>query len=350
MDWFGRGTPEEDNIGPISYYRTIKPLESLKDKYDIKIIGGRYNALQVMEEIGDCDIFFTRHSDRTGGLAQLLGASEYFNKPIIVDVDDNYFAIDGLSPNAFNFAPDSAAVGNIRFMLQNVTAMTVSTPPLVDVYKEMCPDISVCPNYMDATDWNVPIPKREDGRIVIGWQGSITHESDFLTIEKVYKKLWQKYKKKIIFFFGGFMPVDVDEWLPEEAYQIDYGTSNMEEFPAKLASWGFDIGLAPILKSDFNNCKSQIKWMEYAMLKIPTVATNFGPYRRHINDKEDGFLCNTVDEWIERISELVENKEMRESVGQKAYDRIVKEYQYKDKADIWDSVFSRYVGKGYKRV
>ena len=54
-----------------------------------------------------------------------------------------------------------------------------------------------------------------------------------------------------------------------------------------------DINLAPLEESLFNEAKSENKWMEAALVKVPTIASNVGAFKV-INNNEDGILVNNT--------------------------------------------------------
>ena len=71
-----------------------------------------------------------------------------------------------------------------------------------------------------------------------------------------------------------------------------------------------DIGICPLNQEiEFNKGKSNNKFVEYSMLGIPTVATNIEPYSC-IKNGETGILVdhNTTEEWVNALSELIENR------------------------------------------
>lgn len=116
-------------------------------------------------------------------------------------------------------------------------------------------------------------------------------------------------------------------------------TKTQPEYPAYLAETPWNIGIAPLIDSPFNECKSHIKWMEYSSYKIPVVASRIYPYFKDIlsvptiEHGETGLLCDTVEDWVTNLSRLVESEELRKKLGQNAYDYIVKNWQYKDWKD-----------------
>ena len=77
----------------------------------------------------------------------------------------------------------------------------------------------------------------------------------------------------------------------------------------------FDICIAPILPTPFNDAKSEIKSLEAGRGGIPIVATNFGPYRRYVDHGEDGMLCLNEEDWFTHLRALVFDHDMRAEVG-----------------------------------
>lgn len=73
--------------------------------------------------------------------------------------------------------------------------------------------------------------------------------------------------------------------------------------------------------------------MEYAMYKIPTIASRVYPYfmpiegKEIITDGENGLLVKD-DEWFDAFEKLILDKELRIKLGENAYEYIKKNWQY----------------------
>lgn len=359
-DWKGLG--KGDQVGGVGYYRIIKPLAHLsigKPEWAVFDLGNPEVALKNLRKNGvewdmdqlipnliqDCDVVFMKNISHPGGLAYFAGAAKYYDKPLIVDMDDNYLAVDDLNPNRKYFQDSDIAQLTHKELWRSATAMTVSTQPLVEAYSEYNKNIHVLENYCDVNDWN--FKKVKTDRIVIGWAGSQTHEADFAILEPVIRQVWEKYGKKIVFAICGGIPPKLTKNLPEGSFVVFSGTKTMKDYHKRLADWGFDIGLAPLVKNVFNDGKSHGKWLEYSMYRIPLVASNWGPYKRNVREGVTGFLADSTEDWVNRISQLVDSKETRERIGQTAYDVAVKDYQWRDHAWRWGEIFDRYIGGGY---
>lgn len=354
------GERADDLYGGVGYYRIVKPLSFLQDKYDITSFGrqpivydkdgGLINVEGTIPYlISQNDICFIKNFSNLAGLMQFCGACEYFNKPLILDMDDDYFAVDNYHPNYKDFKEGSVQNDVHALLFRTATAITVSTKFLKEVYKPYCPNIHHLPNYNDIEDWNYKKIPHKSGRIVIGYCGSMTHEKDLMMIMPVYKELWKKYGMKILFSFHSTYPIDIFDELPRESYEIRSGTSDIWLYMPGLAEWGFDIGLAPLEKLKFNESKGHGKWMEYAMYKIPCVASDYGPYKSVIIHGQTGLLSETTKDWIDNISYLIENPKERERIGKEAFAEVKERWQWKDHVYKWDDVFRKYLGRGFKR-
>ena len=61
-------------------------------------------------------------------------------------------------------------------------------------------------------------------------------------------------------------------------------------------------------------------------LGIPTVMSPVGVNKSLIQDKENGYLVDTEDEWYDILAYLLENKEARMRVGAKGDETVEKYY------------------------
>ena len=164
--------------------------------------------------------------------------------------------------------------------------------------------------------------KKEHNDVVLGYlSGSITHNPDVELIKPTLIKLMRKYSYLKLKLCGEIT-------IPEEFQQfkdriIIEPFVDWEKLPSIIAS--LDINLAPLEKSIFNEAKSENKWVEAALVKVVTVASNVGAFKHEIKNNVDGFLCSNEKEWEEVLSKLIEDNALREKVANTAYNRVVKE-------------------------
>lgn len=164
--------------------------------------------------------------------------------------------------------------------------------------------------------------KNNNNDVILGYlSGSITHNPDVELIKPVIIKLMRKYDFLKLKLVGEIdLPDELKEFKDRVIVEpfVDW-----ESLPKIIAS--LDINLAPLEKSIFNEAKSENKWMEAALVKTVTVASNIGAFKQMIIDGEDGILCNnTKKDWEEKLDDLINNKDKRKKIALNAYNRVVK--------------------------
>ncbi|MCA8020312.1 glycosyltransferase [Burkholderia metallica] len=102
-----------------------------------------------------------------------------------------------------------------------------------------------------------------------------------------------------------------------------------------------DINLAVLECGAVADCKSEIKWLEAAILQIPSVVSGTRTYREVIRNGVDGFLADSTPEWLAALHELITSPHLRERVGANARERVLQEYGLEVAAHTLQAVFGR---------
>lgn len=159
--------------------------------------------------------------------------------------------------------------------------------------------------------------------IILGYfSGSITHNDDFAFLIPVIDEIMKKYQNVYLMIVG---ILDIPKELKEHCDRIIAEPFvNWKELPKIIAS--VDINLVPLEENIFNEAKSENKWLEAALVKVPTIASDFGAFRKIIEDGKDGILCGNIEDWKNKLECLICNKSFRKALGEEAYDRVVKKY------------------------
>ena len=162
----------------------------------------------------------------------------------------------------------------------------------------------------------------EHDDIVMGYlSGSITHNPDLELIKPAIINMLKKYKNVKLKLVGEItLPDDLKKF---EDQIIIEPFMDWEQLPALIAS--LDINLAPLEKSIFNEAKSENKWMEAALVKTVTVASNVGAFQKMVKNDVDGVLCeNNEKSWEKALEKVITDKEYREKIANNAYNRVIK--------------------------
>lgn len=299
-------------------------------------------------------------------------------KPLVVDIDDDVINMDTINPNYANWHKDDEAkdqlIGvtaenkaelvslvsrgagrfveidgemlfhsqhiplkeNVFAALRQAKLVTVSTERLKELYSEYNDNIVVIPNGVDFDNFPVIMPKVNDGFIRLGLFGSNTHYWDWKEIGPVLKKVLDDNKNVKICFNSWFLAkmkqgASLDEMekiqqVPDffeklgifERVEISEPVE-INDYFGWLASKNIDIGLAPLKSTEFNKGKSNIKYLEWGALRVPTVCQDFEPYRKDIKHGYNGMLAGSKQEWHQALTTLIRDEKLRLEMGQRAY-------------------------------
>lgn len=334
-DWNRKGA--EGKYGAIGWYRIINPLSKMEGvntigRYDL---GGkdRVEIAQKMRDMGK--VWFVKYIDSFHAIYHLLAARDVTGAKLVVDIDDNVFEVHPHNYAYKDTSPDSEAYRAFQYLFTEADALTCSTEPLKEYMSAFNSKVYVVPNAIDPAIWEVPIKKNNGKKVKIGWVNGPTHEQDAPVLLPVLKEILKKYPQVEFYHIGWQSPV-FDNVKGNQ--KMVFGTNGYKEFPKFIASLGMDIMVAPLIDDEFNRGKSNIKWMEGAMCEVPMVCSDVHPYSVSITHGEDGFLAKSTSDWIEYLSNLIESKELRQKVGKKAKENVLKRYQVKDVLPLYEEI------------
>lgn len=306
----------DGKYGAISWYRIINPLEKLGGNI-IENMTIHMTPQWALDFAKKGKIWFMKMTDSDGIDFFVDVARNFTGSKYVLDLDDDPFSIDKAHPE---YKLIKTKFTQWKKMIKMADHIVVSTDEIKKRVESINPYITVIPNSIDPKIWEVEKKIYNDDKVRIGWIGSASHFADMPVVSDVFHHILKKYPNVELHLAG----MVVDTFDNGRVFHHT-GTKGYDDFPSWFASLGLDICIAPLKHSTFNRCKSNIKWLESSMLKIPTVLSRIKPYLEVV-DGVDGFLAEGHKEWIDKLSILIENKELRNSIGEKAKERILKEY------------------------
>jgi glycosyltransferase involved in cell wall biosynthesis len=75
------------------------------------------------------------------------------------------------------------------------------------------------------------------------------------------------------------------------------------------------IGLAPLPDNKFTQGKNCFKILQYAAAGLAVIASPVGGNSDYIRDGINGFLAGDCSDWIEKMSRLLSNSQLRKQIG-----------------------------------
>jgi glycosyltransferase involved in cell wall biosynthesis len=146
--------------------------------------------------------------------------------------------------------------------------------------------------------------------------GTRTHDRNLdLILPVIRKVLNSRPHAKLILL--GKIRYDWRFWGVKHFVMLPGGWDNYHFFTHQC-----DIAIAPLEKTRFNSCKSELKWLEAGCHLNPCLASRWGGFAEVVRDGEDGFLADSMEEWEEKLSRLIDDIDLRQYIGKLADKRV----------------------------
>lgn len=278
---------------------------------------GVIDQLSYMGEKVNIDAWVFQLMATPWGLALMDVIQKHWNKPFITEVDDYFLHVSNDNPAAVNYDPGCQ---NLKFKKQQCeesSMLVVSTEYLKQKLLLLNKNIEVIPNGVDFKLWKRPIERNK--QITIGWEGGAGHQQDLEILEEVIPEIVKKYPE-VKFQLLGYVK-DNPIFAGMKNVEVIHNWLTIDKYPEYKSSLNWDIELAPLVDSEFNRCKSNLRWVEASALKIPVVASKVEPYKN-----TNAILCRSTKEWVDAISTLIENECTRNEIGTNAYRMVRRDY------------------------
>lgn len=273
-------------------------------------------------------IFIFREALITGSIKYEKAFSQSKAK-LIYDFDDAIWLPNVSAANKrYEFLKDYSKTGKIIELCDMVFA---GNQYLADYASNYNKNIKIVPTTIDTTEYirkNVPRNKK----ICIGWSGSLTTIQHFEYAIPFLKKIQEKYNHQIEFKVigdGNYKNKDLGIFgLP---WKKD---TELEDLSS------FDIGIMPLPNDEWAKGKCGLKGLQYMALEIPTIMSPVGVNSEIIHDGVNGFLADSVDEWVEKLSSLIESEEKRILMGKAARQTVVEKFSVESEKNNYLKYFN----------
>jgi O-antigen biosynthesis protein len=250
-------------------------------------------------------------------------------KKIVCDIDDFVIDTPAYNPAYKSGWKPGGPYGWVPTHHIKLADMVInSTEWLCEQHKVFNKNCIVIPNSVDEEWWKVKITEKKSKTLRIGWVGGANHEDDFYVMPRVIEKILERHKNVEFYFVHG-APYYIRSMGMGKKVRFDNAWSCVEKYPQFLADYHFDIGIAPLDYNRFNMGKSSLKFLEYSMLGIAGVYSDWEPYKC-VRHGVDGFKATKIQEWTDCLSELIESEDLRVKMGKVARERVIKDFNIKD--------------------
>lgn len=294
------------------WYRIALPLDQIRGFGAETMWSNR-----LTEDAWEADVLVCQRVCLPGptGLLQRIAKHKGRRPKLVFELDDNLWQIDPSSnPLTKQFFDHPEIRQNLIDNIKACDAVTVSTEPLAAVVRQWNPDVTVLPNtvHQDLLQWR---HGRYLNRFTLGWQGSPTHDDDWKVCSPHVERWFRSAVKRdepVEFHTIGSLPAGFPGIYPHRH------TDWRETIQDYYRTVDFDVALAPLKRSVFNDSKSDIRVLEAAAMGIPVIASNVRAYRDTVVHEQTGFLVEKPGDWGRFLTELANEPEMRKAMERNA--------------------------------
>lgn len=248
---------------------------------------------------------------------------------IIYDFDDSIWLSNVSDANRrWGWVKDASKTSKLIALADMVFA---GNNYLADYGRKFNTNVEVVATTINTEEY-LPRTVRPEGPVIIGWSGSITTIRHFKYAVPALRKLKAKYGDRIAFQVVGD------------------GNFHQEELGITGLPWrkdtelddlrAMDIGIMPLPDDEWARGKCGLKGLQYMALGIPTLMSPVGVNSEIIQHGENGFLPRSTEEWVEQVSRLVEDADLRARLGAAARRTVEERYSVKAWRDTYLKLFN----------
>ncbi len=165
--------------------------------------------------------------------------------------------------------------------------------------------------------------------INIGWTGSHSTLKYLKHIESALAEIEGKEKIKVI--------IVADQKPNLHLASMEFIKWNKDSEIEDLKH--IDIGIMPLPDDEWSKGKCGFKALQFMSLGIPCVVSPVGVNKIIIEHGSNGLFASNNQQWIEQLSKLIQNSNLREEIGVKGRETVVKNYSVRSNRDNFLSLF-----------
>lgn len=177
--------------------------------------------------------------------------------------------------------------------------------------------VQVIPTVVDIKRYIRKQYRDSKDEVNIGWFGS---KGTLYYLTKLVPALTEIGKK----FPFAQLKIVCNDFLDVPSMKVIKKEWSEKDEVADLQS--FDIGLGPLTDDVWTRGKCGLKLVQYLAVGVPVVCSPVGANKEIVADGEVGFWAADDKEWIERLSTLIANTELRQEMGERGRKMIEQKY------------------------
>lgn len=227
-----------------------------------------------------------------------------YSRKIIYNFDDAVMYSDK--------TPDHHSPSHFRGFRRSVTLadmVITGSSYLAEHALKLNHNVKVLPIGLAVSDYKTDCPTKSDDKIRLVWIGSKSTLRYLDEIKPAFEEIGARSDNVLL-------RIICDDFFDLQNMEVEKHLWSKESRAAELAT--SDIGLAPLPDNRFTRGKCSFKVLEYGAAGLPVVASPVGTNSDYVLDGVTGLFTTNIEQWTDRITQLVKDPRLRKGMGEKA--------------------------------
>lgn len=219
---------------------------------------------------------------------------------------------------------------HVTLMMKNASAVVVGSRNLLKFASQYQKNSFLVPTSVNLKHYETAMPKKARSHKCLGWigHGKVYYNDLIKILQEPLTNLATRHKIRLKL---------IGTCNQREIYQSFTNIPGLETIFIDNLDWtnhmeirkqmhDFDIGLFPLLATNYNLYKCGFKALEYMAMEIPVVASPVGANNDIVSQGVDGYLADNPNEWTSVLSSLITNQAVREKMGKAGRLKVKNQY------------------------
>ncbi|HUS73235.1 MAG TPA: glycosyltransferase family 4 protein [Sedimentisphaerales bacterium] len=169
------------------------------------------------------------------------------------------------------------------------------------------PSVEVLPTGLDTCAYKLKAGPENNDKTRLVWIGSKSTLPYLAEIKPALEEIGSRFDDVVL-------RIVCDDFFDLENMQVEKRRWSLENQAVDLAT--SHIGLAPLPDNKFTQSRFCFKILQYAAAGLPVIASPIGANTEYVREGSNGFLAGDSSEWIDKISRLLSDSQLRKQMGQ----------------------------------
>ena len=308
-------------------YRTVQPCHALAGMPDVEVVSGTWLSPVMQAAAAQAHVLVLCQTV-DADLLPLLAARRAQGKRTLFEINDNFAAPLADSEVARFYANPQQRSGLLQLAAQS-DGLQFCSPGLAARFGHLNAQQRIFPNQL----WEVgePAPRpRLGGPFVLGWGGSLGHQQDIAWIMPVLQAVLAAYPQVHLSIMAPAALHERFAWAPAPRLTLR-PMGDMAAYQAFLRT--LHLGLAPLLPTSFNACRSDVKYLEYASFGVASLCSSGEAYDSVLQNATRATGFDSLPSLRVQLDQLITRPDRCAALGAAAWDYARTRTEAKHAAD-----------------